>query len=295
MKVERIRYRHWPEAYRCSVGPVELVVITSIGPRILSLCLRGGENLLYEDATDFKVGDWQLWGGHRFTTAPEDEGSYAPDSMGCQLRFDHDRLCIHQRLEDGLSRGLEIMPDRARAGFVLRHTLGNHRAAPWHGAPWAITCVPPGGRVVAPKSNRPARFWEPPGRGYAGAGDPQWQARNDYLAVEPQGRRGKVGVESGPGWLASLRPSCTFVIRGPGRRLEAEYPDGGCNTEIYTCAHYLELETLGPLTTLLPGEKLSHEERWHVLPRAFLPSAWRTIEELTEPEGEKARAAGVPA
>ena len=71
MKIERVEYRDWPEAYRCTAGPVELVIVTAIGPRILSLRLDGGTNLLFEDDTDFGVGAWRLYGGHRFATAPE--------------------------------------------------------------------------------------------------------------------------------------------------------------------------------------------------------------------------------
>jgi hypothetical protein len=42
----------------------------------------------------------------------------------------------------------------------------------------------------------------------------------------------------------------------------AEYPDLGCNTEVFTNADMLELETLSPLTTLPPDGALEHTERW---------------------------------
>ena len=40
------------------------------------------------------------------------------------------------------------------------------------------------------------------------------------------------------------------------------YPDYGCNTEVYTAAAFIEVETLGPLTTLAPGATAEHTERW---------------------------------
>jgi hypothetical protein len=43
---------------------------------------------------------------------------------------------------------------------------------------------------------------------------------------------------------------------------EAEYPDGGCNTEVFTNAEMLELETLSPMTLLPPDGVLEHRERW---------------------------------
>jgi hypothetical protein len=265
MRIERICHREWPEAYRCTSGPLELIVVTSMGPRILSLRLDAGENLLYEDATGFKLGAWVLCGGHRFTTAPESDASYTPDNQPCDVAFERDRLTIHQRLGDGLRRGLEIAAGVDRTGFVLRHLFRNCGTESWNGAAWAITCVPPSGRVVAPMSGGPPRFWTPPGGCYADASNPQWQSADGCFVVEPRGEKGKAGLRSEPGWLAWLGVDAAFLIRGPGWIPHATYPDDGCNVEVYTCANYLELETLSPLTTLLPGQELAHVETWQVV------------------------------
>ena len=40
------------------------------------------------------------------------------------------------------------------------------------------------------------------------------------------------------------------------------YPDMGASFEMFTNPEVLELETLGPLTRLAPGETLEHIERW---------------------------------
>jgi hypothetical protein len=52
----------------------------------------------------------------------------------------------------------------------------------------------------------------------------------------------------------------------------------GCTFEIFTNADFLELETLGPLTTLAPDQSVSHTERWSAHRDVHL-SAW-TDEEL---------------
>lgn len=166
MRIEPIQYHGWPEAYRCVAGPLELIAVTSFGPRLLSLRFAGGENLLYEDDSGFRVGAWYLYGGHRFTVAPESEASYAPENKPCQVRVEHGALFIQQQLEDGLSRTLEISLGLNPAGFRLRHVLRNDRGEPWEGALWAITCVPPADRVLLPKPEGPARFWAVPGQRY---------------------------------------------------------------------------------------------------------------------------------
>jgi len=286
VKIEPVVYGGWPGAYRLTAGAAELIVVTTIGPRILSLRMAGGENLLYEDHTGFKVGAWRLYGGHRLATAPESEASYTPDNQCCLASIQGGRLLIRQQLDDGLQRGLEIGPEPDGSGFRLRHVLRNAGSAPWHGAAWAITCVRPGARVVLPNSGCKARFWTHPSEHYAEASSAQWRDAGDHFVVEPNGQKGKMGLASERGWLALVRPDATFIIRGPALLPGAAYPDGGCNVEVYTCPGYLELETLGPLSTLLPGQELCHLECWQVLPETFAPSEWRTLDRL----GQKSRA-----
>lgn len=283
MKIEATSYRQWPEAYRCTAGAMELLVVTSLGPRILSLRLDGGRNLLYEDNTDFRVGAWRLYGGHRFTIAPESDASYLPDNARCDARVEADRLVVCAPSPDGLQRSLEIRASPDHPGFALRHLVRNAGPWLWLGAAWAITCVPPVGKVVVPRTAAAPRFWTPPGRHYADASSRQWRNLDSHFLVEPNGERGKIGLASPDGWLAWLGPEATFVIHGPARDPQAPYPDDGCNVEVFTCAHYLELETLGPLTTLLPGEELVHEQHWRVIPAASTPAAWRALGEPIHP------------
>jgi len=289
LKIERIVYREWPEAYRCAAGPLELVVVATVGPRILSLSFQGGDNLLYEDATDFRVESWRLYGGHRLSIAPESEASYAPDNAPCDVESSANRLRLHTPVLDGLIRGLEIRPAGSlspvgRAGlfssppeFVLRHFLRNVGPTCRCIAPWAITCVPPEGQVVVPEPTQPPRFWSPPDRRYADAASPQWRDADDHFLVAPNGARGKVGLAAPRGWLALLRSDTTLVVSGPKRIAGGAYPDGGCNVEVFTCADYLELETLGELITLPPGDEVIHEQHWQVIPQGFAPAAWRSI------------------
>jgi len=79
MKTEGVHWKDW-DAVRCVARECEMVVGVSAGQRILSLRRGAGPDLLYQDTTDFRVGDWRLYGGHRFTVAPEGEGTYAPDN-----------------------------------------------------------------------------------------------------------------------------------------------------------------------------------------------------------------------
>lgn len=135
MQIAAVSYRDWPAAYRCRMGGIELIVVASIGPRIMSLRWQGGANLLYEDHSDFRVGDWRLYGGHRFTTAPESQSSYLPDNDPCAVEIGANHLALHQpRDARGLQKSLLLSPSPDQAGFELRHLLTNRGELPWSGA-----------------------------------------------------------------------------------------------------------------------------------------------------------------
>jgi hypothetical protein len=305
MKIERFEYRDWPEAYRCTVGPAELVVVTAIGPRILSLRLDGGTNVLFEDETDFGVGAWRLYGGHRFATAPESAASYTPDNTPCAAQVANGRLLITQPPDaNGLQKTLTIGPGLPTPGFEIVHELANRGRHGWHGAPWACTCVKPGGPVIIPRpapnhrkrdglaplnplapevgtpvgivslvtDSEGACYWTLADDHYASPTHPQWGWTADRFVIQPPLAKGKVGLFSPEGCLALVRPDLTFLIRAAEVEPHRAYPHGGCNIEVYTSAHYLELETLGSLTTLAPGQQLIHRQQWQLLRPALTPS-----------------------
>jgi hypothetical protein len=61
------------------------------------------------------------------------------------------------------------------------------------------------------------------------------------------------------------------------------YPDHGCNCEFYTQPGFLEVETLGPLTRLEPGQAATHTECWHLWKAGQLPSDDAAIEKALAP------------
>ena len=67
-------------------------------------------------------------------------------------------------------------------------------------------------------------------------------------------------------WRKAGRVICTgntfFCKTVTPPRVGANYPDDGCNFETYTNHEMLEIESLGPLVTLAPGESSAHQERW---------------------------------
>jgi hypothetical protein len=270
MNSERVRWKDW-EAVRCVAGACEMVVGISAGPRILSLRRGTGPNLLYHDTTDFRVGDWRLYGGHRFTVAPEGEETYEPDNAPCLVETRGQELRVAAPPgKNGTRRMLVIRGATNGAGFDLRHVLENHGERSWRGALWGITCVPHAGSVVAPLPHPRLRFWP-------GAEREPWQLAPGHIALTPNGVRSKAGWHSDAGWLASLQDDATFVIHCPDAPPHDECVDEGCNLEVFSCADYVELETLSGMLTLAPGGRATHRQHWRLLAPKFTSQDWLAI------------------
>jgi len=63
------------------------------------------------------------------------------------------------------------------------------------------------------------------------------------------------------GWAAYVLNGEVFLKRY-GYDPSATYPDYGCNTETFTNADMLEMETLGPLSKIPAGGSVEHVEHW---------------------------------
>jgi hypothetical protein len=73
----------------------------------------------------------------------------------------------------------------------------------------------------------------------------------------------KVGTSLRRGWLAHWRADVLLVKRA-GHDESRTYADMGASGQVYSHPDFTELETLGPLTDLAPGEAAVHHEDWEV-------------------------------
>jgi hypothetical protein len=98
--------------------------------------------------------------------------------------------------------------------------------------------------------------------------DPRWIWGTKYIQLKqdptvPPDNRGKqkVGMLNKQGWAAYVLNGEVFLKRY-AYYPAATYPDYGCNTEVFTNADMLELETLAPLSKIPAGGSVEHVEHW---------------------------------
>jgi hypothetical protein len=131
-----------------------------------------------------------------------------------------------------------------------------------------------GGRTILPLSPRIAQdkdHYLPVGVfsvwSYTDFADPRWVLGTSYIQLRhlanPKGRFQEQmgGIYNSAGWGAYFREGYLFIKRAAVIG-GARYPDFGCNFEVFTNPDFIELETLGPLVELKPGEVVEHVERW---------------------------------
>ena len=253
-----------------------LEVLAFAGPRIVRFGLAGdGTNALAETpgvGWQTPHGRYELFGGHRLWFAPEDPDRVAvPDDAGLVIVPEPDGLRLVGRMEPGtgLVRTIAVRLSTTGPTATVRHELANHGSAPIELAPWSITQLPLGGRVILPqrpaapghavRPNRAFVLWP-----YTSWDDPRLTLRDGVVVVDAVGAGDlKVGFFNDAGWVAYERDGATLVRRfrpATGR----PHSDLGCNVETYCGSRYLELEILGPLTQLQPGETTELTEHWEL-------------------------------
>ncbi|MEA3345068.1 MAG: hypothetical protein U9Q78_02280 [Chloroflexota bacterium] len=273
--IERVSYAGWDNCYRLTDGEVELIATSDIGPRIVWLGFVGGENVFgeLEDQLGLVGGDeWLPYGGHRFWHSPEAmPRSYYPDNEPIQVETEGEeelRLIQPPESTTGMQKTMEVT--LAEDHVEVAHTLRNEGLWPVEAAPWALSVMTLGSVAIIPQPqgnpeallpNRTLMLWP-----YTDMTDPRvhWGHKFILLRQDPTiEQRIKLGLNVDDGWCASLVGE-TLFLKGFDVFEEAIYPDNGCTVEAYTDNRFLELETLGPLAYLEPGESTTHMEYWYL-------------------------------
>lgn len=291
VQIEKIDYQGWKNTYRLKSKDIEVSVVTDVGPRIIDLRVPGGENLLQKREGIGQSGEdtYQFRGGWRLWIAPErKETTYVLDNSPCAVTVldDHTiRVVGPPQPQAGIQKSIEVrlQPD---AHIELTSRITNIGSAPVTYAGWSLPVLRPGGRAFIPldlgsltafDATRSVILWS-----YAQMSDPRYRWGDRMIEIDHRkvtagadrggGRRAdesKIAVDSKQGWAAYLHGQTLFLKRfetPPGN-----YPDSGSTIEVYSNQQFLELENLGPLTTLAPGAEMTLPEHWWLFDQVAIP------------------------
>ncbi len=288
-----IEYDGYGRCLEISNGKVVAVVTLDFGPRIIRYSFVDGENIMFEDKDRvfFECGEqfdeafgkgstWYIYGGHRLWTSPEGyPGSYYPDNdpvaytlteRGALFTSDIQRWNQYQ-----YEIGVEMSDDTTDVTVTMKVT--NRAAWPVTLAPWGISVLSAGGTLVVPQpikntgvlANRQIALWS-----YNRMTDKRFLWLDKYMILRQDASAGdvpfKFGINSEHGYAMYFNHGDLFIKRFEAKE-GGNYPDGGMSFETYTNKLFIEMESLGELTTLAYGESALHTERWS-LAKAQLPT-----------------------
>ena len=248
------------------LGLYTLTIADDFGPRILGLVFDGGPNLFAELgdlSLDHPAGPFRFAGGHRLWAAPEVVATtYWPDDGACSIEVAESVTVV------GPSGGpFEKWVTISHAGgqLLVSHRLTNQSGGPIEVAPWAITQLPVGGTALLPIGGHGDGVFQAAktmiGWPYTDFGDPGIDTAGSVARIDgTRASATKVGVMLADRPLAYERDGWLFAKRTP--YVDGPFVDLGATGQVYVNADFVELETLGPLTILGPGDSISHDESW---------------------------------
>ena len=277
MTIEKVAYGGWANCYRISNGEVELVLTSDVGPRVMRFGFVGGQNFFREFEGQMGTSGETVWvprGGHRVWIAPEDPvKSYAPENGPVAVRIAGGVIEATQPVEPltGIEKKLTLRLAETGTAVEVVHALRNASSEAVELAPWALSMMARGGHGIhgfPPRGTHPEMLaptnplvmWA-----FTDLGDSRWRLSKKYMVLrqEPDNAAPqKLGTWNAKTWGAYLLNGELFVKRYQATARPGAYPDFGCCYETFTNADILELETLGPLARLAPGESATHTEHW---------------------------------
>jgi hypothetical protein len=277
MAIDYVSFGGWPNNLRIANAHAELIVTLDVGPRVISYRTTEGANVF--KTFDAQLGgtaeaEWQSRGGHRFWLAPEHPVlSYIPDNDAVEHHVvsSEEVEFIHSLGASlPIRKTLTVALDQDSTRVTATHRAENIGAKPLTVATWGLSVMAPGGLEIIPLPplgehprdllpNRPMVLWP-----FTDMTDPRWHWGKRFITLR-QGNAGptKAGLAHKERWIAYHQGDSLF-IKTIEFRDGATYPDFGCNFETFTNEEMLEVEALGPLVELAPGESTSHTEHWNL-------------------------------
>lgn len=284
MAVDYVAFGGWPNNLRLRNDHAELIITLDVGPRVISYRVPEGRNVF--KTFDGQLGgrgepDWKSRGGHRFWLAPEDDVlSYIPDNTPVEHRIisDHEvEVATPSNDQLPVRKVLTVALDPNSSRVTVTHRALYEGTTPLLAATWGLSVMAPGGVEIIPQPplgehprdllpTRKMIVWA-----FTDMSDPRWSWGRRYITLN-QANAGptKLGLAHREKWVVYHNGDSLFL-----KTIEfldgATYPDMGCNFETFTNEEMLEVEALGPLVELAPGESTSHSEQWQLFSGVLRP------------------------
>lgn len=268
---QQVNCERWGTCLEIVHQNVQLLVTLDYGPRIIHCGLVNGKNVFFEDtAGKYKQDNgFRIYGGHRFWLSPEIyPDTYEPALGAVTWQSTVEGLSFTSVVDEVTKTQKEIVIAFDEERIQVIHRVTNVGDQPIEQAPWALSVMAGGGTAIVPQPeiyadllpNRQVILWP-----YTDMSDGRVHWGKEVITVAQRSGTEpfKFGMNQNEKWAAYYNDGIIFQKTFHYRQ-DAVYPDYGCSFELYTNEDFLELESLGPLVTIAPGETIAHEESWMI-------------------------------
>jgi len=288
--IKEIQFENFGKCIEISNGKSDVVITTEIGPRIIRAGLVGKENVMFNDLYRTNItwdktmdehfgkgSKWINYGGHRLWVSPEAmPNTYFPDDKPVKVEFiENGALFIQQeQTMNGVACSYSVtMSDEGE--ITVAHYVKNISNAEKRLSPWAITVLNKGGLEIMPNNdletgllpNRRIVAWP-----YTNLADERLYLGKDFITLQQDNidQAFKLGLDLHKGTSIYAYKDTVFVKKYEHKK-DCEYDDFGVSFETYTNANILEMETIGTVHYLKPGETATHIEKWYLYENVGTP------------------------
>ena len=264
----------WGKVLWVTTDYAEVGIALDFGIRVVHLSCPGMENLFYEQSKDCSDGNatpqgWKLYGGHRLWMAPEGDWSYYPDNEPVTYTVSENTVLIEQETDPWTGQKKLLKLNFRKDSVDVENIFINDTDKEMVGASWGVNTVDGGGVAnidfagTDPGDYVPRRvvsLWAD-----TSVHDSRLQFGKHSLTAthKPLTDYFKMGLYCNPGKAVFENKGQRFTLTFGAGGIE-NHPDNGCNFELYMAKDFMELETLGVMRTLQPGEAASHTETWQL-------------------------------
>lgn len=286
-RVEKVTYSGWPDSWRLLNDKCEMVIVPQVG-RVMSFARIGGKNVLWNNnpiqgQTVLKDDhEWHNFGGDKVWPTQQDWWERYTDRKGWPPPYFSDaapqtaepidggvRITSPKSPEFGTRTIREFVMDPDKPLVYVRQWFKKEDGMPVAMTFWTVTQVRTPDYALLPSSpvidGRPYKALGEVVPARLKIGDGCVSIRND--PQKPQ----KIGTAAAgqSDWVAAVFGDEVFIESRRVGTVNAEYPDGNCQGEIYTApagdGSYVELELLTPLREIKAGDTLRDDAVWQIL------------------------------
>lgn len=287
-------YQYYGRCLRMENDQMELLITVDVGPRIIFLAAKGGENLLYNAKEGTRIDrsplykqvfgedeEYHFYGGHRMWLAPQRHiHTESPDNVPVAVTEVDNGVtltCPEARVI-GFVSSMTVVMDPAKPRITVSCSFTNTHDEPKQNAAWQITQCAPGGVVFVPFSaaakprkafsemtledvSQPLKPTAALIKFIGSIDDPRIGLDDRYLTMAFDSTRYPLKLGTQNTWGFAMYANRGYMMRWDfAYDINGEYTDGGCSFETYTDAEFTEVESLGQYQTFARGETITHTE-----------------------------------